>query len=161
MLPPGYIARVHVRITLTGADGSELFGESKWEGCQLLRVVDGGFGQACEQYSHSAAYWRVRYVCSGKYDFFYLPIDYKNKCNLGYAFVNFTEPKAAAVFFMERHQQRWQEFNSKKARGSSVLSSAPRLSISTLHARRRCYDVPPSLQATSTLSLIAFMSKRQ
>lgn len=53
-------------------------------------------------------------VCSAKYDFFYLPIDYKNKCNLGYAFVNFTDTDAAAAFFEARHQQRWVEFNSKK-----------------------------------------------
>ena len=68
---------------------------------------------------------------SGKYDFFYLPIDYKNKCNLGYAFVNFTEPEAAAVFFMERHQQRWQEFNSKKVRAtfSSLATAAAVVSV--------------------------------
>ena len=27
-----------------------------------------------------------------KYDIFYLPIDYANKCNLGFAFINFVDP---------------------------------------------------------------------
>lgn len=51
---------------------------------------------------------------SGQYDFFYLPIDFKNKCNLGYAFVNFKCAKQTAMFYKEFHNQRWEEFNSRK-----------------------------------------------
>ena len=51
---------------------------------------------------------------AGQYDFFYLPIDFKNKCNLGYAFVNFKCAKQTAVFYKEFHKQRWKEFNSRK-----------------------------------------------
>eukprot|EP00803_Ostreobium_quekettii_P000171 evm.model.scf_1510.1 EVM.evm.TU.scf_1510.1 scf_1510:6152-11784(+) len=51
---------------------------------------------------------------SGRYDFFYLPIDFKNRCNLGYAFVNFKTPTTTAEFYKEFHSKSWEEFNSKK-----------------------------------------------
>jgi len=50
----------------------------------------------------------------GSYDFFYLPIDFKNRCNLGYAFVNFVAPSTTGKFFVEFNGKRWEEFNSKK-----------------------------------------------
>ncbi|KAH7444928.1 hypothetical protein KP509_02G098500 [Ceratopteris richardii] len=48
------------------------------------------------------------------YDFMYLPIDFKNKCNLGYAFVNFTSPQATHGFYKAFHSKAWEEFNSRK-----------------------------------------------
>eukprot|EP00294_Goniomonas_avonlea_P005671 CAMPEP_0114558788 /NCGR_PEP_ID=MMETSP0114-20121206/10573_1 /TAXON_ID=31324 /ORGANISM="Goniomonas sp, Strain m" /LENGTH=839 /DNA_ID=CAMNT_0001744211 /DNA_START=29 /DNA_END=2548 /DNA_ORIENTATION=- len=48
------------------------------------------------------------------YDFFYLPIDFKNKCNVGYAFINFTNPMSLPAFFEQFHGRRWEKFNSDK-----------------------------------------------
>jgi len=51
---------------------------------------------------------------SRKFDFFYLPIDFKNRCNLGYAFVNFIDAATTVEFYKEFHTKSWEEFNSKK-----------------------------------------------
>lgn len=50
----------------------------------------------------------------GTYDFFYLPIDFKNKCNVGYCFINFLEPRHIVPFVAEFNGQRWKSFNSEK-----------------------------------------------
>ncbi|XP_058102062.1 protein terminal ear1 homolog [Magnolia sinica] len=48
------------------------------------------------------------------YDFVYLPIDFTNKCNVGYGFVNLTSPKAAWRLYKSFHLQAWEVFNSRK-----------------------------------------------
>lgn len=50
----------------------------------------------------------------GNYDFFYLPIDFKNKCNMGYAFINFIEAAHIEAFHTEFDGQKWTNFNSEK-----------------------------------------------
>jgi len=50
----------------------------------------------------------------GTYDFFYLPIDFKNRCNVGYCFINFLEPRHIAPFVASFNGQRWKSFNSEK-----------------------------------------------
>lgn len=49
-----------------------------------------------------------------KMDFFYLPIDFKNKCNRGYAFVNFVNYKDIIPFVSEYNHRGWKRFNSDK-----------------------------------------------
>lgn len=49
-----------------------------------------------------------------QYDFFYLPIDFKNKCNVGYAFINFISPIYILRFYEEFNAKRWVKFNSEK-----------------------------------------------
>jgi len=46
--------------------------------------------------------------------FFYLPIDFKNKCNVGYAFINFINYLTVAKFHEEFDQKKWEKFNSEK-----------------------------------------------
>ncbi|CAD7701861.1 unnamed protein product [Ostreobium quekettii] len=50
----------------------------------------------------------------GKYDFFYLPIDFKNKCNVGYGFINMMTPKDIIPVFERFHNKKWERFNSEK-----------------------------------------------
>ncbi|KAL8227446.1 hypothetical protein R6Q57_015030, partial [Mikania cordata] len=50
----------------------------------------------------------------GTYDFIYLPIDFKNKCNVGYAFINMTEPSLIIPFYQAFNGKKWEKFNSEK-----------------------------------------------
>ena len=49
-----------------------------------------------------------------QYDFFYLPIDFKNKCNMGYAFLNFVHPIFVVDFYLQFNSKKWEFFNSDK-----------------------------------------------
>eukprot|EP00347_Sterkiella_histriomuscorum_P005945 403354659 len=50
----------------------------------------------------------------GKYDFVYLPIDFSNNANIGYAFVNFVNPLFILEFKEEFENRRWRKFQSQK-----------------------------------------------
>jgi len=49
-----------------------------------------------------------------KYDFFYLPIDPNNNCNVGYGFINFVSPLFIPGFYADMNAKRWEKFNSEK-----------------------------------------------
>ncbi|KAI9307038.1 RNA recognition motif 2-domain-containing protein, partial [Cunninghamella echinulata] len=50
----------------------------------------------------------------GTYDFLYLRFDFTNKCNAGYAFINFIKPTSVVPFIKERVGKIWNKFNSEK-----------------------------------------------
>ncbi|KAK9284537.1 hypothetical protein L1049_023712 [Liquidambar formosana] len=50
----------------------------------------------------------------GTYDFLYLPIDFKNKCNVGYAFINMVSPTHIIPFYQAFNGKKWEKFNSEK-----------------------------------------------
>ncbi|RSH91271.1 hypothetical protein EHS25_009570 [Saitozyma podzolica] len=53
-------------------------------------------------------------VVPGEYDFVYLRFDFKNSCNVGYAFVNFVSVQALYRFVKARVGKRWNMFSSEK-----------------------------------------------
>lgn len=50
----------------------------------------------------------------GLFDFVYVPIDFKNKCNMGYAFINFTETRHLARFYRIFQRKTWSHVHSQK-----------------------------------------------
>lgn len=82
------------------------------------------------------------------FDFFYLPIDFKNKCNVGYAFINMTTPLAIPALVEEFHGRRWPKFNSEKVCQIAYGRIQGKLSLiqhfqnsSLLHEDKKCRPV--------------------
>merc|ERR1712146_83645 len=66
------------------------------------------------KYTQTGVLEEINVNHSGKYDFFYLPIDFKNKCNVGYAFINFNDAAHIPGFCEEFNGHKWNHFNSEK-----------------------------------------------
>ncbi|KAI3432299.1 hypothetical protein D9Q98_003859 [Chlorella vulgaris] len=84
----------------------------------------------------------------GMFDFFYLPIDFKNKCNVGYAFINMVRPEYIVPLVEELHGKKWPKFNSEKIchiaygriQGKTALVQHFQNS-SLLHEDKRCRPI--------------------
>ncbi|CAA6660054.1 unnamed protein product [Spirodela intermedia] len=50
----------------------------------------------------------------GTYDFLYLPIDFKNNCNMGYAFINMIDSQKIIPVYQAFNGKKWEKFNSDK-----------------------------------------------
>ena len=66
------------------------------------------------KYSYQNLLEEINTVCKDKYDFFYLPLDSENYCNLGYAFINFINPLHIIYFYNIFKSRKWLHFNSFK-----------------------------------------------
>lgn len=66
------------------------------------------------KYTQKMLLERIDSKHAGRYDFFYLPIDLKNNCNVGYAFINIVEPPFIVPFFKDLYGKSWERFNSEK-----------------------------------------------
>lgn len=66
------------------------------------------------KYSQAMLLDEIDAIQSVSYDFFYLPMDFRNRCNVGYAFINFTDRNDVVVFFSHFHGRKWNHFNSEK-----------------------------------------------
>ena len=66
------------------------------------------------KYTISSFLDEINPLFKNTYDIFYLPIDYINKCNLGFGFINFVEPFHIILFYELYRGKKWKRFNSDK-----------------------------------------------
>ena len=73
----------------------------------------------------------------GKWDFFYLPLDFENNCNLGFAFINFIEPFHILLFWEIFEAKRWKKFKSNKECSLSYAKFQGKYEL-TQHLEKSC-----------------------
>ncbi|KAG9159254.1 hypothetical protein Leryth_023125 [Lithospermum erythrorhizon] len=84
----------------------------------------------------------------GNYDFLYLPIDFKNKCNVGYAFINMTEPTLIVPFYQALNGRKWEKFNSEKVASLAYARIQGKVALishfqnsSLMNEDKRCHPI--------------------
>ncbi|KAL6553524.1 hypothetical protein OROGR_007366 [Orobanche gracilis] len=101
----------------------------------------------------------------GRYDFLYLPIDFKNKCNVGYAFINMVSPYHIVTFYEAFNGKKWEKFNSEKVaslayariQGKAALVSHFQNS-SLMNEDKRCRPILFHSEGQGTVDLESFPS---
>ena len=64
------------------------------------------------KYNQSALLSEFNVRHQGRFDFLYLPIDFHNIANVGYAFVNFVHPLFIIDFYKEFMGRDWPKYRS-------------------------------------------------
>ena len=98
------------------------------------------------KYTEKMILQQIDECCKDGYDFFYLPIDFRNKCNVGYAFVNMKTPEDILPLYAHLNNKKWARFKSEKVcvltygriQGfSALISHFQRVSLRHEDKRRR------------------------
>mmetsp|Transcript_8652 Transcript_8652/g.31899 ORF Transcript_8652/g.31899 Transcript_8652/m.31899 type:complete len:1084 (-) Transcript_8652:411-3662(-) len=100
------------------------------------------------KYSQSMLLEKIDETHKECYDFFYLPIDFKNKCNMGYAFINMLDTHHVLSFYSHFNGKGWEKFNSEKVatvsygriQGRDALKDHFQNS-SLMHEEKRCRPI--------------------
>jgi hypothetical protein len=66
------------------------------------------------KYSQQMLKETIELTHKGMYDYLYLPIDFQNKCNVGYAFINLKKCEYVITFYKRFNSKKWEYFNSEK-----------------------------------------------
>eukprot|EP01130_Rhizamoeba_saxonica_P013361 TRINITY_DN569_c0_g1_i1.p1 TRINITY_DN569_c0_g1~~TRINITY_DN569_c0_g1_i1.p1 ORF type:complete len:503 (-),score=83.60 TRINITY_DN569_c0_g1_i1:78-1586(-) len=66
------------------------------------------------KYKRDQLLLRINEEFEGTYDFFYLPIDFRNRSNMGYAFINFISHETIPDFYNYFNNLLWGKFKSEK-----------------------------------------------
>ena len=66
------------------------------------------------KYTQSMLLEELNEVLHRKFDFFYLPIDFRKKTNMGYAFINMIDPVATVILVKQFHGKGWRSSKSEK-----------------------------------------------
>ncbi|CAH2078692.1 unnamed protein product [Thlaspi arvense] len=84
----------------------------------------------------------------GTYDFLYLPIDFKNKCNVGYAFINMVSPTFIIALHEAFSGKKWDKFNSEKVASLAYARIQGKTALiahfqnsSLMNEDRRCHPI--------------------